>query len=118
MRAPKTVRTLVPRIAEALRLPRTAAAILSLLARTRRYLPVAEIVRRAHASERSVRQNLALLLRKGLLERRVFVTANRKLAYVYNLKPIEDLLDAARRDLGRTIRRLEALATRMRSSGG
>src|SRR5947208_13651134 len=68
-------------LSKALGLPRTAALIVGALARTRKALAVDEIVRRVRSSERSVRENLRILLQRGILIRKVFVTANKKLAY-------------------------------------
>ena len=65
-------------MSEALGLPRTAGRIVDILAGTRKQLSVPEISKRIRASERSVRQNLALLLSRGLLDRRRFLTSRRK----------------------------------------
>ena len=101
-------------LSEALGLPRTAQRIVEALSRTRNRLGVDEIVRRVRSSERSVRENLALLVRRGILDRQVFVTANKKLAYVYSLRPVADLIAAARGDLARTLDRIERVARRLR----
>lgn len=103
-------------VAKALRLPRTAALIVSALARARKSLGVDEIVRRVRSSERSVRENLRILLRRGILIRRIFVTANKKLAYAYSLGSIETLVAAAKRDVARTLERIEAIARRFRET--
>lgn len=100
-------------MSDALHLPRTAGRILDALAQTRRTLRVDEIVARARSSERSVRENLSLLVRRGILEREVFVTTNKKLAYAYSLKPVEDLLTAVRRDLSLSLRKIESVARRL-----
>src|SRR3989442_4234262 len=81
---------------KALGLPRTAALIVGALARARRSLAVDELVRRVRSSERSVRENLRILLRRGILIRKVFVTANKKLAYPDSLGSIQSPLVAAR----------------------
>lgn len=101
---------------EALGLPRTARRIIDALARTRDRLGVDEIVRRVRSSERSVRENLGLLVRRGVLERQIFVTANKKLAYTYSLKPVSDLIATARGDLGRTLARIERVGRRFRET--
>jgi predicted DNA-binding transcriptional regulator len=103
-------------LSEALSLPRTAALIIGALALARDALGVEEIVRRVRASERSVRENLRVLLNRGILVRRVFVTSNKKLAYTYSLIPVEDLIAAARRDVARTLARIEAFARRLRKT--
>ena len=103
-------------LSKALGLPRTAALIVGALARTRRALAVDEIVRRVRSSERSVRENLRILLQRGILIRKVFVTANKKLAYAYSLGSIETLVAAARRDVARTLARIEAIARRFRET--
>ncbi len=101
---------------EALGLPRTAARIIEALARARERLGVDEIARRVRRSERSVRANLMLLVRRGILDRRILVTANKKLAYVYSLRPVEDLIAAARGDLARALKRIERIARQFRES--
>src|SRR3990172_9830851 len=105
-------------LSEALRLPRTSRQILDTLSQTRKTLRVEELVERVRRSERSVRENLSLLLRRGILERRIFVTTNKKLAYLYSLRPVEDLLAAARGDLARTLSRIERVAPRLHETTG
>jgi len=99
-------------LADALRLPRTAARIVEILARSRRQLSVQEIVRRVRMSERSVRGNLALLVRRGILEKRVVVTAKKRIAYLYRLRPVDDLLRAVRRQFLRNFAALRSAARR------
>ncbi len=100
-------------LSEALGLPRTAQRIVEALSRTRDRLAVDEIVRRVRSSERSVRENLALLVRRGILDRQVFVTANKKLAYTYSLRSVTDLIATARGDLARTLARIERVGRRL-----
>jgi len=100
-------------LADALRLPRTAARIVDLLARSSRQLSVKEIVTRVRMSERSVRGNLALLVRRGILEREVVLTAQRRLAYLYRLRPAEDLVRTVRRHLMKNVEMLGAAARRV-----
>ncbi len=63
-------------------------------------------------SERSVRGNLALLLRRGVLEREVVVTARKRVAYLYRLRPAEDLLRAVRRQFSSSLAGLHRAARR------
>ena len=105
-------------LAEALRLPRTSARIVEILARSRRRLSVKEIVDRVRMSERSVRGNLALLLRRGILERQGVVTAQKRLAYLYRLRPAEDLVRAVRRHFSRNLAALRAAARFSPRTGG
>jgi len=100
-------------LAEVLRLPRTAARIVDLLARSRRQLSVREIVGRIRMSERSVRGNLALLLRRGILERQVVMTAQKRVAYLYRLRPPEDLMRTVRRHFARNLQALRRAAGRV-----
>ncbi|TLZ50922.1 MAG: hypothetical protein E6K18_06235 [Methanobacteriota archaeon] len=104
--ASASIRRFSRHLSDALRLPKTAARIVELLARSSRQLSVQEIVSRVRMSERSVRGNLALLLRRGILERRAVVTAGKRLAYLYRLRPMEELMRAVRRQFAR---RLDAL---------
>ncbi len=100
-------------LADALRLPRTAARIVELLARSSRQLSVQEIVSRVRMSERSVRGNLALLLRRGILERRVVTTATKRLAYLYRLRPADDLVAAVRVQFTRSLATIRRHARRI-----
>jgi len=97
-------------LADVLRLPRTAARIVNLLARSRRQLSVPEIVAKVRMSERSVRGNLALLLRRGILERTVVVTARKRVAYLYRLRPIDELLRADGSQFTRSLKTLRRAA--------
>lgn len=97
-------------LAEALHLPRTATRIVDLLVRSSRQLSVSEIVRRVRMSERSVRSNLAMLLRRGILEREIVETAQKRLAYLYRLRPREELLEAVRTHFSRNLRALQDVA--------
>ena len=105
------LRGFVAAFSQGLRLPRTSLKIVGLLA-TRGQLSVRQIVRLVRASERSVRQNLALLMKRGLLQREVLVTTKKKLAYAYSLPDISELLVAAERELASTVTRLQLFARR------
>lgn len=96
-------------LAEALRLPRTATRIVEVLSASTRHLSVREIVQRVRMSERSVRGNIAILLRRGLLEREALPTG-RRLAYAYRLRPVEDLLRTVRTQFEGRLRRLARAA--------
>lgn len=102
-------------LSNALGLPRTATAIVDLLVRSSRHLSVREIVERLHKSERSVRGNIALLVRRGILERRAIVTAKNRLAYLYRLRPHDDLVRTVRLQFARNLSALRR-AARGRSS--
>jgi predicted DNA-binding transcriptional regulator len=104
------VRWFAKGLSNALGLPRTATAIVDLLVRSSRHLSVREIVERLHKSERSVRGNIALLVRRGLLERRAIVTAKNRLAYLYRLRPQEDLVRAVRLQFARNLSALRSAA--------
>jgi len=105
------MRGFVTAFSEGLRLPRTSLKIVSALA-SRGELSVRQIVRQLRVSERSVRQNLALLMRRGILQREVLVTATKKLAYRYSLRSVEELLAAAEHEFASTVTRLQLFARR------
>ena len=109
---PWPLRKFARSLAEALRLPRTSARIVDVLAASSRRLSVKEIVGRVRMSERSVRGNLALLLRRGLLERRE-VSSSRRREYAYGLRPREDLLRQVRSHFARNLRALRGAARRV-----
>ena len=97
-------------LSSAFGLPRTSTAIVDLLVRSSRHLSVIEIVQKLHKSERSVRGNIALLIRRGVLERRAFVTAKNRLAYLYRLRPREELLRAVRLQFEKNMTSLQRAA--------
>ncbi|MBI4417075.1 MAG: hypothetical protein HY557_08835 [Euryarchaeota archaeon] len=96
----------------ALRLPRTATAIVDLLVRTSRRLSVREIVERVQMSERSVRGSLSLLIRRGVLERHGIVTAKNRLAYLYHLRPRDELVRVVHDHFSKTLATLRRAAPR------
>lgn len=102
-------------LSNALSLPRTATAIVDLLDRSSRYLSVREIVQKLQMSERSVRGNIALLVRRGVLERRAFMTAKNRLAYLYRLRPAEELVQAVRVQFARNLDALQRAAAKRAS---
>jgi predicted DNA-binding transcriptional regulator len=104
---------IVRSMSEALSLPRTAERIMESLARAGRFLPVKELVKHVRMSERSVRKHLSLLVRRGLLQRRAVPRGSRKIAYEYSLRPVQDMLNAARDDFARTIQKLESAVRRL-----
>jgi predicted DNA-binding transcriptional regulator len=99
---------IVRSVSEALGLPRTAERIMESLARAGKFLSVNELVKHVRMSERSVRKHLSLLVRRGLLQRRAVPRGSRKIAYEYSLRPIQEMLTAARNDFARTIQKLES----------
>ena len=101
-------------LGDALRLPRTATAIVNLLVSSSRRLSVKEIVERVKVSERSVRGNLSLLVRRGILERHGVLTAKNRLAYLYRLRTREELLRAVSVQFARNLTALRR--SRVRAS--
>jgi predicted DNA-binding transcriptional regulator len=104
---------LIQAIANVFRLPGTAKMILKVLGRARQTLSVKEIAERVRRSERSVRTHLGILMKKGILIRKVIITKNKKLAYKYALGPIEKIVHSLRSELGKQLKHLEALEKRL-----
>jgi predicted DNA-binding transcriptional regulator len=90
-------------------LPETSILIIRSLSVTRKALSVKEIMRSVRRSERSVRASLVELVNKGLLKRRVKVTDNKRLSYVYLTGPFDHLLKVTRREILNQLERLEML---------
>jgi len=55
-------------------------------------------------------------MEKGLLRRRPFMTKARRLAYLYSLRTVEDMLDSAKKDFARALHRIESFARKLRES--
>lgn len=91
-----------------LNLPKTCRLILDALAGAGRHLTVGEIVRRVKRSERSVRSHLGILISRRILTRDVGLTAARRLAYTYALRPVSGIIADVRGEMVRRLAELEA----------
>lgn len=106
-------RNFIRTISNTLRLTRTAERIVESLVRAGRYLPVKELVRRVRMSERSVRKHLVDLMKRGVLHRRAASGGSKRVTYEYSLRPVEEIMIAARRDFNTTLSRLESAARQL-----
>ncbi len=100
-------------ISNTLHLTRTAEKIVESLVRAGRYLPVRELVKRVRMSERSVRKHLIVLMKRGVLRRRATSSISKRVTYEYSLRPIEEIMNAARRDFNITLSKLESAARQL-----
>jgi predicted DNA-binding transcriptional regulator len=76
--------------AKILNLPKTTANLLHVIAKEKG-LFISDIIRKMKMSERCVRHHLKILSEKGLLERTVEITRNKRLSYRYSLAKIKRL---------------------------
>ena len=108
-RSPSRLKGLIPLLSDIFHLPETGNLIIQALSTYRKALSVREIVSRVGRSERSVRSALSGLVEKGLLQRRIRVTENKRLSYSYFLGPRDRLVKAARREVLNQLERLERI---------
>jgi len=90
-------------------LPMTSVHIVKALALTQRALSVTDIMKNVKRSERSIRASLVKLVKKGILKRKVQVTDNKRLSYVYFLGPLDRLVKVTRREILNQLERLERI---------
>jgi predicted transcriptional regulator len=103
------IKDLIPLLSEIFHLPGTSNLVIRTLSIYRKALSVKEIASRVRRSERSVRTSLSELVDKGLLQRRIKVTANKRLSYTYFLGHLDRLVKVARREVLNQLERLERL---------
>lgn len=103
-------RKLSSALAKILNLPRTASAIVRMFAETGQKMKASEVVRKVKRSERSVRKYLVDLVKKGILQREIVVTAKGKLAYLYSLRPIDMVIETVKKELAKKSKKLDELS--------
>ena len=96
-------------VASTLDLSKTDVEILKALITKKRGLSISEITDYIHRSERNVRNRLDLLIRKGLLKRKIETLSNKRLSYKYSLKPAEKIARITKSYLFKKINKLDNL---------
>ena len=102
-------------VTRGLGIPKACAGIIEVAALHRRRLSFAEIAVRVRISERSLRDHLGILVRKGILLREVAITRSRRLAYSYTMAPLGDVLRMVRGELALKLERLQRLSAEVRA---
>lgn len=93
-------------------LPKTALKIIEILMKAKKKLSISEIANSLKISERSVRNYISFLLKKGILGRKLEKIKN-KTKYYYYLEPFDKILNTVRKELMRKIKVIERLNLRM-----
>jgi predicted DNA-binding transcriptional regulator len=86
-------------------LPKTSSDILTTIAQGRKLL-VSDIAKKLKKSERAIRSHLSFLLKKGFLNRKIEITKNKKLAYRYSLRPLNEIVKKLKQELVIKIQKL------------
>jgi predicted transcriptional regulator len=97
----------IKKIASTLNLSKTDVDILKSLIKEK--LLVSEIAKRIKRSERHVRQRLHLLVKKGILVKEIEVLKNKRLAYRYSLRSINNITNEIRGHFLKKIDELDKL---------
>lgn len=90
---------------------KTVADILSVISKNNEML-ISDIAEKIKKSERSVRKYLKTLVDKGLLERKIEITRNNRLAYKYSMRPPEKIFEILKIDLATKIDKVDSLKTK------
>lgn len=96
---------------EILGLGKTVADILSVISKNKEML-ISDIAEKIKKSERSVRKYLKTLVDKGLLEKKIDITRNNRLAYKYSMRSPEKIFEILKIDLTTKIDKVESLKTK------
>jgi len=97
---------LIAEISGILGVPATGRMILNSL-RNGKMLSVSEITSGIKRSERSVRSQLKILTKLELIRRKITITKKGRLAYLYFAPQMNELIETAKREILRRLRRLE-----------
>lgn len=96
---------------EILGLGKTVTDILGVISKNNEML-ISDIAEKIKKSERSVRKYLKTLVDKGLLERKIEITRNNRLAYKYSMRSPEKIFEILKIDLAAKIDKVESLKTK------
>ena len=91
--------------AKILKLPKTTANLLHVIAKEKG-LFISDIIRKMKMSERCVRHHLKILSEKGLLKRTVEITRNKRLSYRYSLAKIKGIEQMLKAEVSRKIKEI------------
>lgn len=89
----------------------TVAEILRVVSKNNEML-ISDIAGKIKKSERSVRKYLKTLVDKGLLEKKVDITRNNRLAYKYSMCSPEKILEILKIDISVKLDKIESLKTK------
>ena len=98
---------LVSEISEILGVGATGKKILETLIKRGEKLSISEIAEVVKRSERSIRGHISHLSRLGLIGKEIFVTKKGRLAYRYSASKEGNLIESARKEVLKRLRRLE-----------
>jgi predicted DNA-binding transcriptional regulator len=98
----------VQKVKHILDLSKTDLAIISTLSRDQKLL-VSEIAHQTNRSQRHICDRLSLLLKKGILERELFILQNKRLAYRYSLLSTDKITERLRKYLLQTLADLDTV---------
>jgi predicted transcriptional regulator len=100
---------LIKNIAEVFSLSKTDTEIMNALSSRERSF-VSEIAESVRRSDRGIRGRLNLLVEKGLIKKEIGVTKNKRLAHIYSLESVKNILGRAKKLLLKKIDEIENLA--------
>ncbi len=90
-------------------LSKTDTEILKVLITKEGGLLISEITEYIKRSERNVRNRLDLLIKKGLLKKKIEVLNNKRLAHRYSLESVEKIVEASKNHLLKKVGELNNL---------
>lgn len=94
-------------ICDVLKIAPTGRRILEILAQKEGKLSIKEIIARIGRSERAIRAHLKNLLSLNLVKREAYVTKHNRIAHLYFLPAMEDMIKSAKREIEKRLHELE-----------
>jgi predicted DNA-binding transcriptional regulator len=73
---------------------------------------VSELAIHIKRSERHIRERILRLTKKGILNREIEILDNRRLAYTYSLRPLDEILHLVKNRLLHEINEIEKIAAK------
>jgi predicted transcriptional regulator len=96
-------------VVSTLNLTKTDAEILRILISMKGGLLISEIIEHIKRSERNVRKRINILVKKGILKKKVEILENKRLAYIYSLESNKKIIEKAKIQLSNKIEELNNL---------
>lgn len=91
------------------RLTKTDAEILKALIQQKSGLLISDLTRTIQRSERTIRQRIKKLLDHGILQKKIEIQKNKRLAYRYNIKSKQILISKSKQHLLNKVGQLNEL---------
>lgn len=105
----KSLSSVTMNICDVLGIAPTGRRILEVLIKKKEKLSIREIITRIDRSERAVRAHLKGLLNLGLVHKEAYITEHKRIAHLYFVPTVKDMIKSAKKEILKRLRELERL---------